>query len=163
MEALTKSTRRSSGISPLAVSAFPHAPDQNQRRERAAFESYFRTGIRERSTSPGGDLLESPQGLDVFVEAGDAVHWIEHRHVGTKPAPPICRGRQRCGSGASMRSQASMPNLASSRPIAAAMSLMCAWLTCNTRLLISSGEVVVNPGLKSDRDGRGLFSALQGE
>ena len=40
-----------------------------------------------------GHLLEAPQGLDVVVEAADPVHWIEHHHVCTKPAPPICRGR----------------------------------------------------------------------
>jgi hypothetical protein len=29
--------------------------------------------------------------------------------------------------------------------------------------LTGSGDIVVNPGLKSDRDGRSPFSALQGE
>jgi hypothetical protein len=34
---------------------------------------------------------------------------------------------------------------------------------CDIRLLISSGEVVVNPGLKSDRDRGRCLTALQGK
>src|SRR5262245_17033827 len=36
-------------------------------------------------------LLKSTQGLDLIIEPRDAIHRIEHHHVGAQPPPTICR------------------------------------------------------------------------
>src|SRR5262245_30309020 len=38
-------------------------------------------------------LLEAAQGFDLVVELWYAIHGIEHHHVGSEPAPAICRCR----------------------------------------------------------------------
>src|SRR6266550_5250713 len=39
------------------------------------------------------DFFEASQSLDVIIEAGHAVHGVQHHHAGAEPTPAVGSGR----------------------------------------------------------------------